>query len=209
MSFKIKNFTKKYALNLFNLRNDKQTRKFSLNKNKIKFDNHHKWLKNIKKETNKIFIILSKNEDVFIGYTRFKIFKSSSEISIAIDQNFRNMGLSKKILLESEKKLKTNAFKAIVHSKNIKSIALFKSANYKVIKKYGDFIQMKKIVKNNSNKYLKIIQQIENIRKNNNSNWMDILRIAFRNSPNETAKVMSQIYNQDTKISKLSKKLSK
>ena len=78
-----------------------------------------------------------------------------------------------------------------------------------MIKKYGDFIEMKKIVKNNSNKYLKIIQQIENIRKNNNSNWMDILRIAFRNSPKETAKVMSQIYNQDTKISKLSKKLSK
>ena len=209
MNFKIKNFSKRYTLNLFNLRNEKQTREFSVNKNKIKLSNHHKWLKNIKKETNKIFIILSKDKDTFIGYVRFKIFKSSSEVSIAIDKNYRNMGLSIKILLESEKKIKTEAFKAIVHFKNIKSIALFRSANYTLTKKYGDFIEMKKIVKNNSNKYLKIIQQIENIRKNNNSNWMDILRIAFRYSPKETAKVMSQIYSQDTKISKLSKKLSK
>ena len=68
---------------------------------------------------------------------------------------------------------------------------------------------MKKIVNENSNKYFKIIQEIENIRKKNNSNWMDILRIAFRNSPKETAKVMSEIFNQDSEISKLSKKLSK
>ena len=34
-----------------------------------------------------------------------------------------------------------------------------------------------------SNKYLKIINQIENIRKKNNKNWMDVLRIAFKHSP--------------------------
>ncbi len=53
----------------------------------------------------------------------------------------------------------------------------------------------------------KIINDIEKIRKKNNSNWMDILRVAFKFSPKETAKIMSQIYQQDNKISKLSKKL--
>ena len=31
--------------------------------------------------------------------------------------------------------------------------------------------------------YKKIISQIESVRKKNNKNWMDILRIAFENNP--------------------------
>ena len=64
---------------------------------------------------------------------------------------------------------------------------------------------MKKI--NKSKKYLKIISQIENIRKKNNVNWMNILRIAFKNNPRETAKAMSKIYIDDKRISFLVKKL--
>ena len=55
--------------------------------------------------------------------------------------------------------------------------------------------------------YLKIISQIESIRKNNNSNWMNILRLAFKYSPKNTAKVMTKIYTDDQKISDLVKKL--
>ena len=65
---------------------------------------------------------------------------------------------------------------------------------------------MKKI--NKGKNYLKIISQIENIRKKNNVNWMDILRIAFDNNPKATAKVMSKIYSDDQKIGALVKKLS-
>jgi len=64
---------------------------------------------------------------------------------------------------------------------------------------------MKKI--NKSKNYLKIISKIENIRKKNNVNWMNILRIAFKYSPKATAKVMSKIYLDDQKISSLVKKL--
>ena len=64
---------------------------------------------------------------------------------------------------------------------------------------------MKKIKK--SKNYLKIISKIENIRKKNNVNWMNILRIAFKYSPKATAKVMSKIYLDDQKISSLVKKL--
>ena len=35
----------------------------------------------------------------------------------------------------------------------------------------------------NYNKFLKVIDKIEKIRSKNNSNWMDILRLAFRHSP--------------------------
>lgn len=63
--------------------------------------------------------------------------------------------------------------------------------------------------KNNSIKYIKIIDQIENVRKKNNSNWMDILRVAYSFAPKKTAKIMARIYKDDSKISKLAKKLTK
>ena len=55
--------------------------------------------------------------------------------------------------------------------------------------------------------YLKIISQIESIRKKNNVNWMNILRLAFKHSPKNTAKLMTKIYTDDQKISDLVKKL--
>ena len=36
---------------------------------------------------------------------------------------------------------------------------------------------------NKKNKYLKIIDQIEKVRKKNNVNWMDILRVAYSSNP--------------------------
>ena len=68
---------------------------------------------------------------------------------------------------------------------------------------------MKKRNNHKITKYLKIIKQIENIRKKNNVNWMNLLRLAFKNSPEKTAKIMSIIYADDNKIGKLVKKLIK
>ena len=58
-------------------------------------------------------------------------------------------------------------------------------------------------------KYLKTIKEIENIRKKNNVNWMNLLRLAFKYSPKEAAKIMSKIYIDDSSIGKLAKKLTK
>jgi len=49
----------------------------------------------------------------------------------------------------------------------------------------------------------------ENIRKNNNVNWMNILRVAFKYDPDAASKIMSKVYLDDTRISKLVKKLVK
>ena len=56
--------------------------------------------------------------------------------------------------------------------------------------------------------YNSIINKIALIRAKNNINWMDILRLAFKSSPSEAKKIMVKIYQDDTKISKLIKKLS-
>ena len=57
--------------------------------------------------------------------------------------------------------------------------------------------------------YRKIINQIEKIRRKNNGNWMNILRVAFKHDPKESAKIMSKIYSYDQRIGKLAKTLIK
>ena len=58
-------------------------------------------------------------------------------------------------------------------------------------------------------RYSKIINDIEKTRGKNNKNWMDILRLAFDSSPKEASKILSSIYKDDKKISKLARKLLK
>ncbi|MDB2680800.1 hypothetical protein N9Y95_03105 [Candidatus Pelagibacter bacterium] len=60
-----------------------------------------------------------------------------------------------------------------------------------------------------SEKYIKVIDQIEKVRKKNNTNWMDILRVAYSFAPQKTASIMARIYKDDSKISNLAKKLTK
>ncbi len=50
--------------------------------------------------------------------------------------------------------------------------------------------------------YSQIIKNIQNLRKKNNINWMDILRLAMKHAPNETKKLLKNINNYDKKISK-------
>lgn len=60
-----------------------------------------------------------------------------------------------------------------------------------------------------NNNYLKIIDQIEKIRSNNNVNWMNVLRLAFKLDSNQAKKIMKKINYDDKKISQLLNKLSK
>jgi len=63
--------------------------------------------------------------------------------------------------------------------------------------------------KKNNQYYLNIINKIEKIRSKNNINWMDLLRLAFRLSPNQARKLIGKINSQDKRISNLLKRLSK
>lgn len=54
---------------------------------------------------------------------------------------------------------------------------------------------------------MSLINQIQDVRQNNNVNWMDLLRLAFKNSPNEAKAIIRNINTDDNKISELFKKL--
>lgn len=56
-------------------------------------------------------------------------------------------------------------------------------------------------------KNLNLINQVEKIRRLNNKNWMNLLRIAIKFSPKESKKVLKHININDKKITKLLSKV--
>ncbi len=56
---------------------------------------------------------------------------------------------------------------------------------------------------------LEIINELEKARQNNNINWMNILRLAFKNSPQEARKIIFEINKKDNEVSLILDKLSK
>ena len=62
---------------------------------------------------------------------------------------------------------------------------------------------MKKNINLKLKKYLKAIDQIEKTRSQNNINWMDVLRLAIKHSPEKAIKLIKQINKKDQKISKI------
>ena len=66
---------------------------------------------------------------------------------------------------------------------------------------------LKGIEKNFQENYNQIINKIQKIRAKNNVNWMNILKLAFKLDPKNSAKIMKKINYDDKKISELLKKL--
>ena len=56
-------------------------------------------------------------------------------------------------------------------------------------------------------KSIKLINQIQKIRSKNNKNWMDIVKLALQLDFNSTTKILNQIYKEDSRIGKITKKI--
>ncbi len=55
---------------------------------------------------------------------------------------------------------------------------------------------------------MEIIDKIQHIRSKNNVNWMDILRLAFRDSPEEARQLMGKVNEYDAEIAALLRQLA-
>ena len=58
-------------------------------------------------------------------------------------------------------------------------------------------------------KNLVLINKIQKIRSKNNLNWMNLLKLSFKHDPKNAAKIMSNVFNDDKKISSLVGQLTK
>jgi len=190
---------------LYVLRNQKDVIKNSIKQKIIKHKEHDIWFKDqFEKKIKYNLIVLFKKKQ--IGYLRFDKIKNSFYVNIALIKKARGKGLAKKALLLGEKKILSENLYSKVLKNNKKSLLLFRSCNYHINKKYKKYFLMKK---NSFKKNLELINQIELLRKKNNTNWMKILKIAFKFDPKNAAEAMGKINKYDKKISKLSLKLSR
>ena len=210
MQIKIRKVIKKDSKEIFNLRNDIVTRKFSKNQKKIDNSEHKKWFKNIIKFKKNYFYSALFNKKI-VGYIRYEKYDLFYKISISLNKNLRKKGLSQKIIELSEKKINKNIISvAEVKKENKNAINMFIKSKYKIIETGKQFITFCKIVENQNKKNKDIfstIEEIKKVRSKNNINWMNILEIAFKNDPTETSSIFKNIQTSDVKITKLSKKL--
>lgn len=70
-----------------------------------------------------------------------------------------------------------------------------------------EIARLKKIEKQDLQEKLDLIDQIEKVRNANNVNWMDLLRLSFKSSPQEAKDLIKRINSDDNKISDLFKRL--
>ena len=113
-----------------------------------------------------------------------------------------------KLLHLKKTKLKSNSILVShVHKSDKTSIDFFLKNDYELLKKQKNLLLFYKIYNLKIKRYLKAITDIENVRRNNNINWMNILRVAFKNSPTKASLIFKNIFKDDQKISSLSKKL--
>lgn len=119
-SIRLRKATLEDAEILLNWKNDPETRKWAIvTHDKIKMENHIKWLEKHYKE---IAIITDGEKD----YGNIRINKE--EIAIVIDKKYRGYGLAKKVL----SKIETKRIAKIVDG-NIASMRLFISAGFKPV----------------------------------------------------------------------------
>ena len=57
--------------------------------------------------------------------------------------------------------------------------------------------------------YDQIIKNIENTRKKNNKNWMDLVRLGFKHNPKQAKIILKKIFKEDKRVSNLVNKLIK
>ena len=201
----IKKTVKEDSKLFYQLRNDKLNRRFFFNSKKIEFDEHKKWFENNYSKNYYFTCFYNKKK---IGYIRGDSLNDTISISITIDKKFRKKNIATKCFELFEKKIKVNSILfAKVLNKNTNSSQFFEKNKFNLLKKDRKILTYYKIHHKDYEKYLSAIGKIENIRKGNNINWMNILRVAFTNSPIEASKIFKKIYSDDKTISYLSKKL--
>lgn len=123
--------------NIFDLSNEDYVRKYSLNQEKIIWENHLKWFEKQKNNENILFFIVENLEKYFLGQIKFEINENKEEatVSISFKDTIKGQGLGKVLLGDAIKKIKSKNEKikyirAIINNDNIPSYKLFKSLDF-------------------------------------------------------------------------------
>ena len=131
----IKNADTNDCIDIFNWRNNPESRKMFLISRKVSWDEHKKWFKNSLLNPRKVLLICYDEIKEKVGIVRFDIENTQTLISINLNPSKRGRGLSSQCLTESIKFFVSNynlrgRIVAIVKEENIRSIKSFKSSGF-------------------------------------------------------------------------------
>lgn len=148
----IKNVDTNDCIDIFNWRNNPESRKMFLISRKVTWDEHKEWFKNSLLNPRKVLLICYDEIKEKVGIVRFDIENTQTLISINLNPSKRGRGLSSQCLTESIKFFVSNynlkgRIVAIVKEENIRSIKSFKSSGFILTnKKNGkNYLELKTI----------------------------------------------------------------
>jgi L-amino acid N-acyltransferase YncA len=206
--------TENDSADIWKWRNDKHTRQMSITKDEVDWEAHSNWYKNSLENKNCYIYVGIIDATKKVGMCRFDVneTKNTAEVSINLNHEFRNKKISSLLLqkaIDVFNETQNLDLTATIKKENTESIKCFIGCNF--IYDSGDeeyiYYKLQKKQDNNIQSKLKLIDEIEKIRTANNVNWMDLLRLAFTNAPEETKLLIRKINTDDNKISALFAKL--
>jgi L-amino acid N-acyltransferase YncA len=120
---------------VFNPSNQDYVREYSINKEKIKWENHVRWFNDIIQDRNNLFYVVTDNTERFLGQIRYNIETDKATVSISLSHLITGKGLSRPLLLESINKLlsekkEVTEIIAYVSENNAASVKLFERAGF-------------------------------------------------------------------------------
>ena len=194
------------SINIWEWRNDSETRRNSRSEDEITWEEHCAWFaKSLLNESRRILIGFNTDLGDAIGMVRFDLDTDgdSADVSINLDPKHRGRRLSKTMLssaIDIYSKDFVCVLNAEIYDHNISSIKCFEHCGFSVYERNGKLLRLK-----NTNL---VINAIEQIRARNNVNWMDLVRLAFRVAPKEAEDIFRKVNSDDGEISRLLKRLT-
>jgi RimJ/RimL family protein N-acetyltransferase len=119
---------------IYEWRNNEDTRFNSINTNEITWQDHCKWYLNVLSSLNVFMVIGILNDGTKIGVVRFNLHPNVAFVSINLNPSFRGKKLSSLLLLLSIKKFLTEnnlIIRAKIKRSNISSIKCFTRCGFK------------------------------------------------------------------------------
>jgi len=211
-TLKIRRAIEADSKDIWEWRNDPITKSNSSNTDDISWDIHNNWYQKSLQNPDRFLYIGTDTNDKKVGICRFDVADNGIEVSINLNPAFRNKRLSEPLLASAIRQFQKSANLALlatIKHTNIASKKCFLNAGFTYsssdtkceyyIRRHKDIAEVEK---------LKLIDEIESIRSNNNINWMNLLRLSFQVAPEEAKLLFRKINADDQRISELFSKLA-
>ncbi len=188
---------------LLKWRNHSSVRTASISTSKVNIGEHKRYIKHLVKREDRTQYLYIVN-GVEIGYIRLDTNPDGNELSYVINPDQQGKGYGKQMMSSFLKSIPGDYYLHIKES-NTASTRLAESNGFVLDSKDNNILKFKTINMTD----LEIIDAVEAARKGNNTNWMDLVRLAFEVAPERARPIFAKINDSDGKIGRLLDQLAK